>query len=118
MTPEGPAIPPHSESTIFAGTIQYDTDQFGGGDPAKYLDLQHNTVAHESGHAVNLYHNDSTVCLMYGGGFTAQGGFSNLPQQFCTGVDTTVHCDSCGLPYPYAIPVSGFDETSTLRIKK
>jgi hypothetical protein len=56
------------------------------------------------------------ICVICGS--TAQVGFSNLPQKFCTGIDTTVHCDRLRLPYPYTIPVSGFDESSTLRIKK
>jgi hypothetical protein len=107
-----------SSSILYLTAIQRKTNELGGGDPNNYLRLRRNTVAHEAGHSVNLYHNDSVSCIMYGGGFTAQGGFSNLPADFCQGVTTKVVCDSCGLPYPYEVDVVNFNETDTLRIKK
>jgi hypothetical protein len=112
-----PCVPNRSSNVyIYVDSINARAAQDGLGS-AEALTLRRNTVAHEVGHAVNLYHNDGLSCMMYGYGFTAQGGWSNIPQTFCTNVNVDIlDCYPCD-PDTYKKTVTSFDEFDTLVVK-
>ena len=113
---DSPCVPNNAtNSTISMYVINNSAAAAGVTDPNVIAEYRRSTVAHECGHSLNLFHNLSTTCLMYG-----SGSWTNIVTTFCGPVDTTiVDCVPClSLNSDLELPVTNFSETDTLRIKE
>ncbi len=115
MIPESPNI--CLISYIFVDGLQQDVNTYAGGDPTMFLRLRRAYVAHETGHAVNLYHlRGCSTCLMN----PVLSSQNPIPTDFQTNVSGDLECNTCPPPPGVAvvlIPLTGYNETDTLRIK-
>ncbi|HEX6642004.1 MAG TPA: hypothetical protein VF215_12875, partial [Thermoanaerobaculia bacterium] len=113
----GPCVPNTTGDVIVYMTDMTARATTDGKDAAQLAKLRRNTVAHEAGHSMNLFHVTDLSCLMYGAGFTAQGAWNNLPDTICRNVTTTIYeCPPCGATETIE-NIPNFTETDSLRIK-
>jgi hypothetical protein len=99
-------------SYLFSPGLAQDVATYAGGNPNVLRDLRRAYVAHETGHAVNLYHlRGCEPCMMY----PTLSSSRPIPTAFLTGVAGDLECNTCN-PLQL-IPVTNYDETDTLRIK-
>jgi len=113
----GPCVPNTTGDVVVYMTDLNARAAADGKDAQQIAKLRRNTVAHEAGHSMNLFHVMDISCLMYGAGFTAQGAWSNIPETICRNVTTTIYeCQPCGATEKIE-NIPNFTETDSLRIK-
>lgn len=115
---DSPCVPNNGAETVISMyLINKDAQALGITDPNIIAEYRRSTVAHECGHSLNLFHNLSPSCMMYG-----SGSWSSITTTFCGPLSTTlVDCVACIGANPAgdpALDVTNFHETDTLRIKE